>query len=156
MFVGYDEKSEPKHAHKRSIYSQGTKFVQNIEGGNPKNTFNYLGGSNRLYVFEAPIDMLSLISLHKDRNWQAHNFVAMCGISSQPMLELIEKNPNIDSVVLCLDNDSAGQKASERFEKQLSEIGIKSSRYVSQNKDFNEDLLESKNEIKNDFVMGMG
>ena len=35
IFVGYDENGVAKHGHKRGIYSQGKKFMQNLEGSNP-------------------------------------------------------------------------------------------------------------------------
>ena len=146
IFVGLDNDGTPKHAHKRSIFSTGKRFVQNIEGSSPKDSFNFLGGSNRLYIFEAPIDMLSFISMYSHTNWQSHNYVALCGTSSQPMLEIIDKHENINHVVMCLDNDEAGQKTCERFTKLLDEMEISHSKIVPQGKDFNEDLIAIKNQ----------
>ncbi len=146
IFVGLDNDGTPKHAHKRSIFSTGKRFVQNIEGSSPKDSFHFLGGSNRLYIFEAPIDMLSFISMYSHTNWQSHNYVALCGTSSQPMLELIDKHKDIDHVVMCLDNDTAGHKTSDRFAKLLDEMEITHSKIVSTNKDFNEDLVAIKNQ----------
>ncbi|MFR7637689.1 MAG: toprim domain-containing protein [Lachnospiraceae bacterium] len=65
----------------------------NIEGSDPKHSFHYLGGDNTLYVFEAPIDLLSYISLHPE-NWQEHNYVACCGTSSIPVLEMVRQLPS--------------------------------------------------------------
>ena len=39
----------------------------------------------RLYVFEAPIDLLSYI-LHP-QDWQAHSYVALCGVGGQSMMK---------------------------------------------------------------------
>ncbi|MFI3326802.1 MAG: toprim domain-containing protein [Clostridia bacterium] len=142
VFVGLDKDKNQSHIHKRSIFSFGKRFVQNIEGCNPKHSFNCLGGSDRLYVFESPIDMLSFISLHKDTNWKQHNYVALCGVSSQAMMYQME-NQNINHVVFCLDNDDAGQKAIARLEKLVDEKGLSHSTIVPDNKDFNEDLVES-------------
>ncbi|WP_317854740.1 DUF3991 and toprim domain-containing protein [Chakrabartyella piscis] len=144
IFVGLDENGVPAHAHKRSIYSQGKKFMQNIEGSNPHHSFHYLGGSNRLYVFEAPIDMLSFITMYKDTNWKTHNYVAMCGTSSMPMTELLDRHDTIDHVVVCTDNDKTGHAVYERFKEMLSERGVASSRITPQTKDFNEDLLSQQ------------
>jgi NADH-quinone oxidoreductase subunit E len=81
VFVGYDENGVPCHAHKRGIYSHGNGFKGNIESGNPCYSFHYTGISNRLYVFEAPIDMLSFITIYKNIHWQEHSYVALCGVS---------------------------------------------------------------------------
>ncbi len=141
VFVGLNADGVPKHAHKRSIYSHGKKFVQNIAGSQPQYSFNFRGNSDRLYVFEAPIDMLSFISRYSNCNWQSHNYVALCGISSQAMLTQLDTNHNLRHVVLCLDNDQAGQQARERFAKLLDNRGITHSQLIPKLKDFNEDLV---------------
>ena len=156
VFVGLDSNGVPVHAHKRSIYSQGKRFMQNIEGSNPHHSFHYLGGSNRLYVFEAPIDMLSFITMYKDTTWKAHNYVAMCGTSSMPMMELLDRNNNINHVVVCTDNDKTGHEVYERFKVLLSERGVSSSRITPQTKDFNEDLLQAPAVESQQQIMQMG
>lgn len=40
------------------------------------------GTGDKLYVFEAPVDVLSYITLHPE-NWPAHSYVALCGTSEQ-------------------------------------------------------------------------
>ncbi len=152
IFVGYDENGTPWHAHKHSINSKGKTYKGNIESSNPYYSFNFKGNGNRLYVFEAPIDMLSFISMYKNNNWQKYNYVALCGLSEKAMLKQLEINNNIDMVVLCLDNDDAGQKAEEKFEKLLAEKDIIVKRLVPKLKDFNEDLQElKKREHKKEF-----
>ncbi len=141
VFVGMDNEGNVSHIHKRSVSSYMKRFVQNIEGSNPKHSFSYLGGSDRLYVFESPIDLLSFISMNADTNWQSHNYVALCGVSSKSMLYQI--NNNINHVVFCLDNDKAGQKATERLSKLIKERELTYSVIVPNYKDFNEDLVES-------------
>ncbi len=140
IFVGRDSGGGPAHAHKRSINSDGKRFMQNVEGSNPHHSFHYLGGSDRLYVFEAPIDLLSFISLHKETNWRSHNYIALCGTSSMPLMTRLE-DENIHRVVLCLDNDKAGHETCERFKDLLADRAVEVSRTVPQGKDFNEELL---------------
>ena len=145
VFVGYDENGVPCHAHKRGIYSNGQSFKGNVENSNPCYSFHYTGTSNRLYVFEAPIDMMSFITINKNTNWQEHSYVALCGVSEQAMLKILEINPNLNHVLLCLDHDAAGIEASEKFQDLLSKKGIKCSRLLSKCKDWNEDIKESFN-----------
>ena len=60
VFVGYDENGVPRHAHKRGLYTEGTGFKGNVDSCDPNYSFHHIGTSNRLYVFEAPIDLLYL------------------------------------------------------------------------------------------------
>ena len=59
VFVGIDEHGVARHAHKRGIYTQGKSYRGNVEGCDPRHSFHWTGISDRLYVFEAPIDLLA-------------------------------------------------------------------------------------------------
>lgn len=141
VFVGLDENNGPCHAHKRSTVSMGKQFRLNVEGSNPAYSFHWNGNNGNLFIFEAPIDLLSYISLYPE-DWQQNSYVALCGVGGQAMFKQLELHPDLQEVFLCLDNDQAGQKASERFSVQLSEIGKSVYRLVPQNKDWNDDLKE--------------
>ena len=39
VFVGYDEKGVPRHAHKRGIYTLGQAFKGNVDGCDPVTAF---------------------------------------------------------------------------------------------------------------------
>ena len=59
------------------------------------------------------------------------------------------RRQDIDSVYLCLDNDSAGQKAAQRMEAELSERGIYVEIVVPTLKDWNDDLkAEQENKME--------
>lgn len=88
VFVGKDEQGIARHAHKRSTNSFGKSFRLNVDGSDPRYSFHHIGTSGCLYVFEAPIDMLSYITLHPD-NWQQHSYVACCGVSFQPVQQML-------------------------------------------------------------------
>ena len=114
-------------------------FIGTDEGGDPRHTFHHIGTDGSLFVFEAPIDMLSYITLYPD-HWQEHSYVACCGVSFQPVEKMLERMPRVESVFLCLDNDHAGHKASKRMAEALAEKNIPSERLLSERKDWNEDL----------------
>lgn len=140
VFVGKDEHGVARHAHKRSVNDIGKSFRINIEGSDPRHSFHHAESSDRLYVFEAPIDMLSFLTLYP-KNWQQHSFVSLCGTSEHAMLSMLERNPKIQSVILCLDHDAAGIEASGRLTEILRErgydnVGVLQSEY----KDWNEDI----------------
>lgn len=143
VFVGMDENGIPRHAHKRSTHDKGKVFKQNVEGSDPRCSFNYRGTNGNLYVFEAPIDMLSFITLHPE-DWQQNSYVACCGVSSQPVMQMMN-TLEMDTVYLCLDNDEAGFGAVRRLEEHM--IGkVNVERMLPELKDWNEDLLNVKHE----------
>ena len=147
VFIGTDENGIPRHAHKRSANSYGKAFRLNVEGSDPRHSFHHIGTDGSLYVFEAPIDMLSYITLHPE-NWQIHSYVACCGTSIQPVLKILERVPQLDTVLLCLDNDDAGHLASKRMSAQLTEH-YTVERLIPENKDWNDDLT-AENEMKDE------
>ena len=139
VFVGKDEDGTPRHAHKRSTNSLGKSFRMTVEGSDFRYAFNWPGQGRDLLVFEAPIDMLSFISMHPE-NWERHSYVALCGTSSQAMLGMLERNPQLQSVHLALDNDQAGQQASRRLAGVVREQGLEVDALVPIFKDWNADL----------------
>ena len=148
VFVGFDEHGVPRHGHKRGLYTMGQSYRGNIEGSDPRHSFHYLGGDDTLYVFEAPIDLLSYISLFPE-GWQEHNYVACCGTSSIPVMEMLRQLPQLRQVYLCLDNDAAGHAASERMAALLEEHDLNAVRLVPQQKDWNDDLkAEQENNME--------
>jgi hypothetical protein len=139
IFVGLDEHGIPRHAHKKGLYTKGASFKGNVEGSDPNYSFHYIGTDNTLYVFEAPIDLLSYITLHP-QDWEKYSYVALCGLSEYAMTKLLELHPNINRVVLCLDHDAEGIEASEKYHDLLTEREILCERELSAQKDWNEDI----------------
>jgi hypothetical protein len=145
VFVGLDENGVPRHAHKRGTYTQGDPYKGNVEGSDPKYSFHRIGKSDTLYVFEAPVDMLSFITLHL-KDWKDHSYVTLDGVSEHAMLQQLTLNPHLKNVVLCMDHDEAGIEATGRLKDILAEQGCYDPAYMeipvlqSQYKDWNEDL----------------
>lgn len=140
VFVGKDEDGIARHAHVRSTNSQGKTFRINIEGSDPRYSFHHIGTNGRLLVFEAPIDLLSHISMYP-QDWQSNSYVACCGTSIQPVLKTLERMPQVGTVLLCMDNDEAGQKTNRRMTKQLEAEGLTVIPQIPKMKDWNDDLL---------------
>ena len=127
----------PRHAHKRGSGSESS-YKGNADGSDPRYSFHRHGTSEHLYLFEAPIDMLSFISMHKEK-WRDHSYAACCGVSDQVMWQMMKDNSSIEYVYLCLDNDEPGQQAVHRIRKKLSKQGIQSEILIPTRKDWNED-----------------
>jgi len=140
VFVGMDENGVPKQAHARSTLSFGNSFRITVEGSDTKYSFAHFGKNDTLYVFEAPIDLLSYITLHP-QDWQDSSYIAMNGVYESAVLNALETHPELDNIVLCTDNDEGGIEAGERISDILAENGFTNIfRECPINKDFNEDL----------------
>ena len=146
VFVGLDENGEARHAHLRSTGSQGKVFRINVESSDIKHSFHKNGTDRSLYVFEAPIDLLSHITLYP-AGWLEHSYVACCGTSIQPVLERLRQNPKLDTVYLCLDNDEAGEDACDGMLDTLEDMGYDVERLRPEGKDWNDDLRAKRGKI---------
>ena len=144
VFVGYDMDGNPRHAHKRSTAKEGT-YKCNVSGSQPEFSFHWVGPSTRLYLFEAPIDLLSYICLHPE-DWKRHSYAAACSVSDRVVFQMLQDNPAIRQVLICFDNDEPGQEAAHRVSDRLFIHGIKSEILVPTRKDWNEDLLHREEE----------
>ena len=139
VFIGNDRNGKTVHAHKRAT-SAKSDFKGNLESSIAEYSFHFDGSSEYLFVFEAPIDMLAYISMHKN-GWENHSYVALCSTADRAALQMLKDNPNLKTVYLCLDNDNAGQLGCERISKAIHELGEYSVwRVPPQNKDWDEDL----------------
>lgn len=153
VFVGLDGHGAARHAHKRGLYSFGPGFKRNVVGCDPRYSFHYCGASDRIYAFEAPIDMLSFITLHP-ANWQEHSYVALCGVSDHALLWMLEQNPVLRQVALCLDNDAAGIEASHRIAEVLREKGYSQVEILLPNqKDWNQELTSGPAPVQHEMTM---
>ena len=143
VFVGTDEQGVPRHAHKRSTNSQGKSFKVNVEGSRPQYSFHHVGTDSLLYVFEAPIDLLSFLTLYPE-SWQEHSYVALCGTGGAAIHWMLEQNAHLRDVALCLDHDEPGQTAAERLQEELQGAGYHSGILLPVHKDWNDDLVQGQ------------
>ena len=142
VFVGYDSSGKPRHAHKRGTVTSDS-YKGNVAGSQLEYSFHFNGTSEKLFLFEAPIDMLSYISMHKE-NWQEHSYAASCSVSDRVLFQCLKDNPNIKNVFLCFDNDEAGQTANKRIADKLNKLNIQNEILIPTHKDWNEDLTLSE------------
>ena len=139
VFIGKDEHGVVRHAHKRSTNDIGKTFRINVEGSDPRCSFHWNGTSDRLYVFEAPIDLLSFLTLYPE-DWRKHSYVALCGVGEQAVLWMLEQVTEIRHPILCLDHDAAGIEATGRLEEILTKHGYEATVLQPVHKDWNEDI----------------
>ena len=140
VFVGLDENGEARHAHLRSTGSQGKVFRINVEGSDIKHSFHKNGTDRSLYVFEAPIDLLSHITLYPAGWLEVQFFSLGTNDLTQYTLAIDRQNPKLDTVYLCLDNDEAGEDACDGMLDTLEDMGYDVERLRPEGKDWNDDL----------------
>ena len=146
VFVGIDENGVPRQASKRSTNSYGNSFRITCQGSDTRYSFAHFGESKRLYVFEAPIDMMSFLTLYP-KDWQKHSYIAMNGVYENAVLTALKNHSNLSEVILCVDNDEGGIEAVDRLRDILNENGYSNvKRLASPYKDWNE-VLKAKNGV---------
>lgn len=140
VFVGTDENGVPKQAAVRSTISFGKPFRITVAGSDTNYSFSHFGNDGKLFVFEAPIDMLSFITL-KQKDWKNHSYIAMNGVYESALLKALESHSDLKNIYLCTDNDEGGIDAAERLSDILRARKYENVfRILPQNKDWNEDL----------------
>lgn len=154
VFVGRDGQGEIRHLHARGTLT-GSHFRQTLPGSEKAYSFHWQGASGKLYAFEAPIDLLSYISLHPEE-WLNHSYVALCGVSAAPIHRLLETQPQLEEITLCLDSDEAGHKAARRIAGELlQEWNVTVSAEFPTLKDWNDELLSFRQEESQGLTMSM-
>lgn len=151
VFVGTDEKGIPKYAHCRG--TEG-KFRMDVTGSDKSYGFCHRGKGNELYVFEAPIDLLSHIALYPVK-WEEHSYLSLGGVSPKAMERFLSERKDIESIFICTDNDEAGHNAAEKFADLISEEKSVY-RMIPNAKDWNEELVNERNGVSTDEYVTIG
>lgn len=122
VFIGFDENGQAVSGQKKSTNSFNTGFKATIANSNTEVAFGYKGNGNKLFVFEAPVDLLSFLTIHPE-NWKKESYIALDGLSPKAMFYFLEKNPHTDEIHICVDSDEAGIEAASKFKDMLIEKG---------------------------------
>ena len=144
VFVGRDKNNLPRYAHLRGT---SDRFRIDAAGSDKSYGFSYRGTSDILYVFEAPIDLLSFLTLFP-KDWGLNSYLSLGGVSYKALEGFLNEHKDIKTIYLCLDSDTAGQGACKDLNDQIPE-GIQVYRMEPSLKDWNE-LLLKKQEVRID------
>ena len=141
VFVGRDESGIPRYAHQRGTAGS---FRLDVKGSDKAFNFCYRGEGEKLFVFEAPVDLLSFLCLFK-KDWQKHSYLSLGGVGEKALVRFLSDRPSVKTIYLCLDSDEAGNEACSRIAK-LTPEGLTVHRLVPLFKDWNE-VLQRRAEI---------
>lgn len=131
VFVGMNEKQEPKYAFLRGIYDKPDKIFRIEQKGSDKTCSFCIppaGKSIRVAVYEAAIDGMAHMTLEGNRADKYR--LSLGGISAPREGELrkefkkpsvlenfLKQHPEIEEIEICTDNDFAGRWACEHLKK---------------------------------------
>lgn len=146
VFIGKNSENIPVYAAKRGTYDKdGASFRAGVPGSDKEIGFCLPSdpATDRVHVFEAPIDLMSFCTLHRN---VTRNAVALCGLYEGPLDTYLRDNPNIKYIFLCLDADEPGKEAWERMKEKYSSKGyVVSYKPPPKCKDWNAYLQQRQN-----------
>ncbi|MBQ6482948.1 MAG: DUF3991 and TOPRIM domain-containing protein [Anaerolineaceae bacterium] len=133
VFIGYNENKEPKYAAYRA--TNQSRIMGDCTGSKKQYSFRLTAeNTGEVHLFECAIDLLSYATLMKleGKDWRQLNLVSLAGVySPKQKIEdskvpvtlgrLLEKDKTIRRIILHLDNDIAGRKATKALQTILSD-----------------------------------
>ena len=122
VFVGRNSAGQAKYACLRGTYDRDGKGFRGDVTGSDKNTGFPIPSDPSLdlvRVFEAPIDLMSYLSLHRE----PINAVALCGLYDGALETYLKDHPSIKRITLCLDTDAPGRAAAQQLKDKYSARG---------------------------------
>ena len=122
VFVGKNNAGQAKYAALRGTYDrEGKGFRGDVTGSDKRVGFAlpYDRSSDQVLVFEAPIDLMSYLTLHRN----TPNALALCGLYDGALQTYLQAHPEIRRIALCLDADEPGQKAVRQLQDKYAAMG---------------------------------
>ncbi len=153
VFVGYDEHGVPRNAYQRGTNSFMDKpFKRDVAGSDKQYPFHIEGifGCRTVSVFESPIDAISHASLAKlngEKITDTHR-ISLAGVADKALMWFLQQHPEIDRIILCLDNDQAGKNAIKAIADKLQGSNYNILYQFSNTKDFNSDLVVAHKQLE--------
>ena len=122
VFVGKNSAGQAKYAGLRGTYDRDGKGFRGDVTGSDKNVgfaIPHDPTSDQVRVFEAPIDLMSYLTLHRE----PINAIALCGLYDGALETYLKDNPSIKRITLCLDADAPGRAAAQQLKDKYSASG---------------------------------
>lgn len=143
-FIAYDENKEPRHVFLRGTFSEKS-FKKDAPGSDKSYPFIFGGNEEckRVYVFESTIDALSHATLAKRCGQEPKDDyrITLNGVTNEG-LDRFLKEHDVKEIVVCTDNDKAGEKCAERIAETYKESYQIFRQIPPEGKDWNEYLVQ--------------
>ncbi len=146
VFVGYNEDGKAAFACIRGT-NTNIQYRGDCEGSDKRYAFSMdgKGSSGKLYVFEAPIDLLSHATManiitKKPEAWQVHSRISLAGTSDVALEHYLKSHSEVKEIHFVLDNDPKGRLWADTYTKKYAELGYKTVNHVLKHKDMNKEL----------------
>ena len=100
------------------------RFLGDLPGCNYQKGFFINGKGSELIVTESVIDAMSIMSILKEKglDYKNYSFLSLSGVDKNNALKFhLDHNKKFQSVLLALDNDSAGKKISKLIIKEFAD-----------------------------------
>ena len=136
VFVGKDEAGIPRYAHCKGT---ADAFRMDVLGSDKSHNFAYRSDGKSLFVFEAPIDLMSFIALYP-KEWKTRNYLSLGGVGAKALDGFLSERKDIETIYICTDSDKAGNDAASRLLKSIPEH-MTVIRLIPCDKDWNEVLM---------------
>lgn len=151
-FLSYGPNGQPCSAFLRGLSSQGKPFKMEVEGGDKRWGWLLRGKEvEQVCVFEACIDAASyatLLLMKGEQPLLGRDYLALGGLSIEPLQRYLRRNPKIRQICLMLDGDAPGQDAASRFQAALLDDGYQVTILQPQwGKDWNDTLTHYRNKV---------
>jgi 5S rRNA maturation endonuclease (ribonuclease M5) len=148
VFVAYDEQKRPQNAFLRGTLTyDGKQFKKDVELSNKSYPFTLSGyaNSDRVICFEGAADAIAHATIHKSNglDWRTAHRISLNGVAFCGLERFLRENRQVTKVSVALDNDEAGNRASEKIIRELANKGYDVDREAPKYKDFNCDLVTS-------------
>ena len=148
VFVGFDEQGTAKFGSVRGTLTE-RKYRGDCKNSDKRYAFHQIGtDSTRLYIFEAPIDLMSHCTM-TDRaygkgTYKGQTRLALCGSSDVALEAFLERHNEVRVLHFRLDNDEAGRTAVEKYTAKYQARGYEVHSVFAKGKDVNEDLINTQ------------
>lgn len=122
VFVGKDDSGQAVYATRHTTLTESSFKCDVAASRQDVGWMVRNGQAEKLYVCEAPIDALSIMTLLKQqgKSIAKASFLATCGTCKDAALYArLRANPQIKEVSLANDNDKYGQKANKKIYRAL-------------------------------------
>ena len=136
VFVGKDETGIPRYAHCKGT---NDSFRMDVLGSDKSHNFAYRSDGKSLFVFEAPVDLMSFIALYP-KDWKTRNYLSLGGVGAKAMDGFLSERKDIETIYICTDSDKAGNDAVSRLLESIPEH-MTVIRLIPCDKDWNEVLM---------------